>query len=190
MELRRRWLLAIVLMLAICPLLAATNITYTITGTLGPKLAGSDPLGANGETGTLTATASTTLTPTSKTKTSATYTLPAGAITVVIGGTTYTTTGTSTLKYTFPASGADTMTFTTTVTVDGIDATIVGTASLANASFPKAILKHPAKFVPTPQSLTPATSASGAGSKVSYSAALIGKTVLGITGTASSTASK
>ena len=85
---RRRLLslFAAALVLGICPLMAA-NITYTISGTLGPVLSGSDPLGANGESGILTATASTTATPTSKTKTSATYTLPQGSVTVNVGGT-------------------------------------------------------------------------------------------------------
>ncbi len=185
MELRRRLLLGTVLVFVLCPLLAATNINYTITGTLGPVLSGSDPLGANGQSGTLTAVVSTTLTPTSHTATSATYTLPAGAITVVIGGTTYGTTGTSTLKYNLPASGRATMVITSTISVSGLKGTVVGTASLSHGSFPKSVLKHPAKFSPTPQTLTAATKAGGAGSQVKYSAALFGTTVLGLAGTAS-----
>jgi len=166
-------------------MLAAASITYTISGTLGPVLAGSDPLGANGQSGVLTATASTTLTPTSRTRTSATYTLPAGAITVVISGTTYSTTGTSTLKFVHPATGPDTMVFSGTVSVSGITATVVGTASLANGSIPATVGRHPVKFSPSPQTLTAATSATGPGSKVKYGSGLLGTTVLGITGTAS-----
>ena len=175
---------AAVLILGLCPLMAA-NITYTISGTLGPILSGSDPLGANGESGVLTATASSTLTPTSKTATSATYTLPVGAITVNIGGTVYGTTGTSTLKYTFPAAGPDTMVFTATVSVDGFKGTVVGTASLAKGSFTTAVTKHPQKFKPTPQTLAPAKKATGPGSKVEYTVAILGSSTLGITGTAS-----
>jgi hypothetical protein len=185
MEVRRRCLLGTVLLLGICPLLAAAKITYTINGTLGPILSGSDPLGANGESGVLTAVVSSLLVPTSKTHTSATYTLPAGAITVVIGGTTYATSGTSTLKYTVPATGADTMVITSTIVVTGLKGTVVGTASLAHASFTNAVLKHPVKFAPTPQTLTAATSAGGPGSQVKYTAPLFGSTVLGIAGTAS-----
>jgi hypothetical protein len=175
---------AAVLILGLCPLMAA-SITYTVTGTLGPVLSGSDPLGANGESGTLIATVSTTLTPTSKTKTSATYTLPAGAITVNIGGTVYGTTGTSTLKYTLPSTGSDTMVFTTNVSLLGFTGTVVGTASLAKGSFTSAVLKHPQKFTPSPQTLTPAKKASGAGSKVEYTVAILGSTTLGISGSAS-----
>src|ERR1035438_1293407 len=67
----RRWLVlsTAVLMLGLCPLMAAT-ITYTISGTCGPVLSGSDPLGANGESGVVTAVVGTTLAPTTKTKTS------------------------------------------------------------------------------------------------------------------------
>jgi hypothetical protein len=174
-----------VLMLALCPLLAASSITYTISGTLGPVLAGSDPLGANGESGILTITVSTTLPPTSHTSTSATYTLPAGSLEVVIGGVPYGTVGTSTLKYTLPASGADTIVVTATVNVDGVNGTVVGTASLAKGSFPKSVLKHPTSFSPSPQTLTAATKAGGAGSQVKYSVPLLGSTTLGLTGTAS-----
>ena len=163
----------------------AANITYTINGTLGPILSGKDPLGGDGGNGTLAAVVSSTLVPTSKTKTSATYTLPAGAITVVIGGTPYATTGTSTLQYSFPAAGPDTMVFTSTVSVSGIDGTVVGTASLAKASFTTAVLKHPQRFKPSPQNLTSATTASGPGSKIKYTVPLLGSTVLGLTGKAS-----
>jgi len=69
--------------------------------------------------------------------------------------------------------------------VDGLNGTVVGTASLANGSFAKSVLKHPVLFKPSPQTLTAAKTASGGGSKVQYSAPLIGKTVLGLSGTAS-----
>jgi len=163
----------------------AANITYTISGTLGPILSGSDPLSANGQSGVLTAVVSATAKPTKKTATTATYKLPKGAITVNIGGTNYGTTGTSTLEYTFPAAGPDTMVITANVSVDGISGTVVGTASLAKGSFTSAVLKHPTKFSPSPQTLTAAKTASGTGSKVKYSAALIGSTTLGLAGTAS-----
>jgi hypothetical protein len=164
--------------------LAAASITYTVGGTLGPILSGSDPLNANGQSGVLTAIAGTTLAPTSKTKTSATYTLPVGAVTVVIGGTTYNTSGTSTLKYSFPAAGPDTMVFTAKITVNGLKGTVVGTASLAKGSFTGTVTKHPQKFKPTPQTLTAATTAGGPGSQVKYTAGPFGTTVLGLAGTA------
>lgn len=185
MEVRRKVLLAATLMLAACPLLSAATLTYSINGTVGPILAGSDPLGANGESGTITMKVSNTLTPTSTTSTSATYTLPAGAITVNIGGTNYPTTGTSTLEYTIPASGHDTMVITTKVNVSGINGTVVGTISLAHGSFKSTILTHPTKFSPTTQNLTAATSTTGPGSKVKYTVPLLGSSTLGFSGTAS-----
>jgi len=186
MQGKRRWLLITVLMLALCPLLAAADIMYTISGTLGPILSGSDPLGANGESGILTATFSPTLTPTSSTSTSATYTLPAGSITVNIGGTLYGTVGSSSMKYNIPASGPDTIVITSKVNVDGIDGTVVGTASLAHGSFTSAALKHPTTFKPATQTLKAATKAGGAGSQVQYSVPLLGTTVLGLSGSATS----
>lgn len=184
MELRR-WLLAAVLTLSICPLLAAQSITYTFKGKVGPILSGTDPLGANGQGGELTAVVSTSLTPTSTTTTSATYTLPAGAITVYLGGKKYTTDSKSSLKYNFPATGREGMIFVATISVSGLTATVVGSVSLDRGSFPASITEHPAAFTPTPQKLTAATTAGGPGSQVSYSAALIGKTVLGLSGSAS-----
>jgi hypothetical protein len=184
MYLRRGFLLSVAaLVLGLSPLMAA-SITYTISGTLGPVLSGSDPLGADGESGVITAKVSTSLTPTSTTATSATYTLPAGSISVVINGKTYGTTGTSTLKYSFPAAGPDTMIFSAKITDDGISGTVVGTASLAKGSFTSVVKTHPHKFTPTPQTLTAATTAGGAGSQVKYTI-LGSSTVLGLSGTAS-----
>jgi len=185
MQLRRRGLIAALLLLGICPLLGAANITYTITGTLGPILSGSDPLGANGETGTVTAVVSQSLHPTSTTATSATYTLPQGAISVIIGGTTYGTQGPATLIYNFPASGPATLVCSAKVSVDGLTGTVTLTASLAHGSIPSSVTSHPAKFKPSPQTLKAATKAGGAGSQVKYSVPLLGTTVLGLAGTAS-----
>jgi hypothetical protein len=176
---------AAALVLGLCPLVAA-SITYTFGGTLGPILSGSDPLGANGESGVVTVVASTSLTPTSHTTTSATYTLPVGAVTVVIGGVTYGTTGTSTLKYSFPAAGPDTMVVTATISIDDIKGTVVGSVSLAKGSFTAAVTKHPQKFTPSPQTLTAAAKAGGPGSQVEYTVKLLGgSTILGLAGTAS-----
>jgi hypothetical protein len=181
---RRRLLslCAATLILGICPLMAA-SITYTISGTLGAALSGSDPLGASGGSGIVTAVVGTTLVRTSKTKTSATYTLAAGAVTVVIGGKTYPASS-STLKYSFPPAGPDTMVFTATVSVDHIKGTVVGTASLAKGSLTAAVTKHPHKFTPSPQTLTAAVVAGGPGTQIEYTA-LGSSTVLGLSGSAS-----
>lgn len=172
-------------MLGVCPLLAAATITYTIQGTLGPVLSGTDPLKANGKSGKVTAVIGTLATPISRTSTSATYALATGAVTVVIGGSTYKNQAGSTLKYTFPATGPDTMVFTATIKVNTFPATVKGTVYLAPKSFPSTVATHPAKFTPSPQKLTAAKVAGGVGSQVKYSSSLIGTTVLGLTGTAS-----
>jgi len=168
--------------MGLCPLMAA-SITYTISGTVGPVLSGSDILGANGKSGSVTAVIGPLRVPTSHTKTSATYKLPAGAVTVSLGGKSYTAKA-SKLKYTFPAAGPDTMVFTAPITVDGLSGTVVGTASLAKGSFTSLVTKHPHKFTPSPQPLTAATTAGGPGSQVQYTAPIGGTTVLGLTGTA------
>jgi len=185
MSLRRTVLLSSAVLLAgLCPLMAQ-NITYTFSGKLGPLLSGNDPIGANGKAGTVTAVVSTTLVPKSTTTASATYKLPAGAVKVRIGTRTYTAEGTL-LKYIFPATGPSKMVFSSKISISGIRGTIIGTVSLANHSFIARIVKqHPEKFRPSPQTLTAATSAGGAGSQIQYSATGFGTTVLGLSGSAS-----
>jgi hypothetical protein len=164
----------------------SSTVTATIIGTLGPILSGSDPLKADGRTGTLTVMASESLSPTTTTANSATYTLPAGAMSVVIDGATYKTTGPSTMKIALGTS-YDTVVLAAKVEKLGITATLEGTATLKKGSFHSSVLTHPAPFQPTPQDLTAAATASGPGSKVQYTA-LGDTTVLGLTGTASDSA--
>ena len=180
---RRLFMLAMVALLGVCPLLA-TNIVYTVTGTLGPVLSGSDPLGANGQSGTLTASISPSAVPKSTTTNSATYSVPQGAVQVIIGGTTYTTSGAATIKYIFSSTTPCKIIITATVKVLGISGTVVGTAQLAKNSFTTSIKTHPTKFTPSPQTLKPATTAGGSGSQVKYTA-LGSSTVLGLSGSAS-----
>jgi len=188
MHRRRLLLFCVVLMLGLCPLLtAASTIAMTVTGTLGPVLSGSDPLGGNGQSGTINVSVSESLTPTKRTSTSVTYTLPVGAITITIGGTTYSTPNTTTMKITVPASGPDIISLTTSVTYLGIKGTVTGTAALAAGSFSKAVFAHPVPFSPSTQTLTSATTAGGPGSQVKYTV-FGGTTVLGIAGSASNTA--
>ena len=172
-----------VLMLGLCPLMAA-RITYTISGGLGPVLSGSDPAGANGQSAVLTAAVNAALRPESHTAATATYTLPAGALKLKCFGGSFVTTRTSTLKYTFPAAGLDQMVLTATFLLADTTFPVVLAASLANGSFTTAVKTHPQKFTPTPQTLAPAKSASGAGSEFKYT--LFGNgTTLGVGGTAS-----
>jgi hypothetical protein len=180
-----------VCVLGMCGLLAATSpaatVTMTFSGTLGPVLSGSDPLGGNGQSGTITLMANEALNPVKATSVYAAYQLPPGAVSIVIGGTTYTTPGPTLMVIAVPAKGSDLVILKTSVTIFGITGTVVGTASLANGSFPRSVLTHPTTFSPSPQTLTAATSAQGPGSKVQYT--VFGSTtVLGLAGTASDSA--
>src|SRR5579871_1936989 len=75
-------------------------ITFTIQGTLGPVISGSDPLGISGSTAVLTATLHSSATPTGSTSDSATYTLPAGSVTLQLGALNLTSSGPFSLKIT------------------------------------------------------------------------------------------
>ena len=165
---------------------ATQTLTITIDGTLGPILAGSDPIGANGQSGTVTIMASESLSPTKHTGSSATYTLPAGAITADVGGVIFTST--SPCKMTIKlGKTADTLTLIFASSIDGFGFTITDTTAVAPGSWTTAVLEHPGVFSPSPQTLTAAESASGPGSKFKYIFEGTA-TVLGVTGTASSSA--
>jgi hypothetical protein len=79
----------------------------------------------------------------------------------------------------------DILTVTGVVTDLGYKVTVVDTSLLNKGSWTSAVFTHPGPFKPSPQNLTAAQTASGAGSKLKY-LVLGGTTVLGITGTASS----
>ena len=165
---------------------ATETLTITINGTLGPILSGSDPIGADGQSGTVTIMASESLSPTKHSKTSATYTLPAGAITAIVGGQTFTSG--SPAKMTIKlAKKADTLTLTFASSIDGFSFTITDTTTLETGSWTTAVLEHPEVFAPSPQTLTAAKSATGPGSKFEYTFEGAA-TVLGVDGTASSSA--
>lgn len=170
--------------LGICPLVAeapaTTTLTISLSGTLGPLLRGSDPLNANGQSGSLAITVSESLTPTNGRANFATYTLPKGAIKGTIAGITFVTTKTSTMTINL-SSTADTI----TVNADGpLGSIITAKAYLAPGSWPQSVVKHPTAFSPSPQNLTPAASAMSTGSKITYK--VLGSTsTLGLAGTAS-----
>lgn len=188
---------ALVLIAAIVPcalwaqsfeIAAATPTTHTLTisikGTLGPVLAGSDPLGLDGKSGTVTVMASESLSPTKHTATSATYTLPPGAIKVTAGTNKFTTTSPSKMIINL-TSTADILTFVVTDTKNGL--LVMDTNFLKAGSWTNAVLKHPGVFKPSPQKLTSATSAGGPGCKVKYT--IFGSsTVLGFHGSGASSA--
>jgi hypothetical protein len=167
---------------------AATPTTHTLTisikGTLGPILSGSDPLGLDGKSGTVTVMASESLSPTKHTATSATYTLPPGAIKVTAGTNKFTTKSPSKMIINL-TSTADILTFIVTDTKNGL--VVTDTNFLKAGSWTNAVLKHPGVFKPSPQKLTSATSATGPGCKVKYT--VFGSTtVLGFHGSGASSA--
>jgi hypothetical protein len=159
---------------------SSKTLTIEVNGTLGPILSGSDPLGLNGQGGTLTMMAKESLKPKKHTSNSATYILPAGAVVVTVGTNKFQTTTPSTMQITL-TSTADILTLTAT----GPDQLkVVGTSDLQAGSWTKSVLKHPGLFQPSPQNLTAAQKANGPGSKVKYT--IFGSaTVLGLSGTAS-----
>jgi hypothetical protein len=180
---RRVSFLLIVCGLGLCQQLpsASTTLTILLTGTAGPILSGTDPLGANGQSASAKVVVSESLTPTKTTLTSATYTLPAGAITVTLGSLTYTTTSPSKMTITIPTTGRDTLTFNAAAP---LNTKVTVKVSLAKGSFPLSALSNPAAFSPSPQTFPSATTATGPGSKATYTA-LGSTTILGLTGTAS-----
>lgn len=162
---------------------ATHTLTITIKGTIEPILSGTDPLGLDGNSGTVKVLASESLSPTSHTATTATYKLPPGAIKVTAGSNKFTTTSPSKMMIKL-TSTADVL----TLIAAGPDGLIVtDTTYLKAGSWTTAVLKHPGVFMPSPQKLTSATSASGPGCKVKYT--IFGSTtVLGFHGTGSSSA--
>ena len=165
---------------------AASPTTHTLTisikGTLGPILSGSDPLGLDGKSGTVTVLASESLSPTKHTANSATYTLPPGAIKVTAGSNKFTTKSPAKMIITLTSS-ADILTLIVTDMKNGL--VVTDTTFLQAGSWTTAVLKHPGVFKPSPQNLTSATTGSGPGCKVKY--LIFGSTtVLGFNGTGSS----
>ena len=156
----------------------SATLTVVVDGTAGPILQGSDPLGLNGQSATITLLASESLKPKKHTKTSATYKIPAGAITLVLDGNSYQTTAPSKMTVKL-GKKADTVTLISSVTEDDITVTFTDTTSLAPGSWTNAVLQHPEPFAPSPQTLaSPA-------SKLKYASSFFGTTIVGISGTAS-----
>jgi hypothetical protein len=156
----------------------STTLTVVVDGTAGPILQGSDPLGLNGKSASITLLASESLKPIKHTKTSATYKIPAGAITLIFDGNSYQTQSPSKMTVKL-GSNADTVTLVSVVSEDGIQVTFTDTTSLAPGSFTNAVLQNPELFTPSPQTL------SSPSSKLKYSGSFTGTTVVGISGTAS-----
>jgi hypothetical protein len=170
--------------LSCCPAWGAsphTTLTMSISGNLGKILAGKDPIGGTGKSGVVQVAINESLSPVSHTATSVTYKLPPGSVSS--GGSTAKG-GPTTMKISMPASGPVTINFSGSVTIDSITSHVTATVVLEHGSFPSSIFKHPVGFK-SPQTLSPAKTSGGAGSKVSYTAPFNSKTVLALGGTVS-----
>ena len=169
----------------LCPLMAQATPDVTlqvnVTGTVGAILAGSDPLLVSGQPGMVKIVMGESISPFKTTSTSATYSLPAGAVSLILGTTTFTTTSASSMKITLPTTGPDVVVLTAVVQ-DFATVTVVGVIDLKHASFPQSVLLHPAPFTPSPQVLTPATSTTSAGSKIEYTLQGFPTTILAFSG--------
>jgi len=157
---------------------AAKTLTITLDGTLGPVLSGNDPAGLDGKSATVTAVASESLNPYRHTAKSASYRLPVGAITVNVNGTNYTSTSKTEMMIKLTGH-ADMLVFKSTLKINGFSVPVLDTTSLQTGSWTAAVLQHPAVFSPSPQNLTSPSSTF----KYTFSG---DTTVLGVTGTASS----
>jgi hypothetical protein len=156
------------------------TLKITIKGKIGPILSGSDPLGLDGEKGSVEVVASESLSPTSQSGSSVTYTLPAGAISVKGGKEKFKTDSPSTMTIDLTDS-ADILTL---IAAGPEGLTVTSTTYLAAGSWTTGVLAHPETFTPSPQELTSAASAGGPGCQIEYVIEGI-TTVLGFSGTAS-----
>jgi len=162
-----------------------TTLTMSVTGTLGPVLQGTDPKGIDGHTGTLTVKISESASPAVSNTDYAAYVVPAGGVTAMIGTTPYTTESPSRMAIKLGANGD-----TISVVFRSQDNTESRfEAELAPGSFSTSVLMHPTPFSPSPQNLTPATSAAGPGSQFWYREGTA-FTVLGLTGSISNSAAQ
>jgi hypothetical protein len=156
------------------------TLKITIKGKIGPILSGSDPLGLDGEKGSVEVVASESLSPTSQSGSSVTYTLPAGAISIKSGTEKFKTESPSTMTIDL----TDTADILTLIAAGPDGLTVTSTTYLETGSWTTGVLTHPETFAPSPQDLTAASSAGGPGCQVEYVIEGI-TTVLGFSGTAS-----
>ena len=159
---------------------AASTVTFTVSGTPGPLLAGSDPLNIGGQSASVTVSASESLNPTKQASNFVSYSLPPGAVNISILGINLPSSGNATLEVQLTGK-ADIL----TVTAPSLLGTVISmTAFLAPGSWNTSVFKHPTTFSPSPQNLSPAAVAKHAGSQVKY-VFLGSESILGFTGTAS-----
>jgi len=152
------------------------TLTITLDGTLGPIISGNDPGDLDGKNATVTVTASESLKPYKTTATSASYHIPKGDIVVMVNGSNYESTSTSSMIVKL-GKKADTLTLKASVDYEGYKVQVTDLSTLQAGSWAKTVLEHPALFSPSPQDLTEPAS--------TFTYTVVGETtVLGVTGTA------
>jgi hypothetical protein len=164
-----------------------STMTMSLNGTAGPVLAGSDVAGLNGKSAIVTLRLAETINPMSQTATTAKYRVPAGAVTLVVNGKSYTNSSPGRMALSL-TKAADVVTLTYVFSLSGIPVTVVEKSYLAKNSWTSDVLSHPGSFAPSPQDLTAAATATGKGSTLTYTAESF-TCVLGISGTATSSSS-
>lgn len=153
------------------------TLTLTLDATLGPVISGNDPAGLDGQSATVTVTVKESLDPYKTTASSASYHIPAGAVTVSINGSDYTSTSRSTMIVKL-GKKADLLALKARLDISGFIVTVSDTSALAAGSWDSGVLQHPELFSPSPQDLSEPTS--------TFTYSVFGETtVLGVAGTAS-----
>jgi hypothetical protein len=191
-----RWLFTALIALfgmGLCPLLGQSpTLTLTVTGTLGPVLSGPDRFGLDGRPVVFTITTSESLPPFMRKGSAVEYQPPISDVSATVAGIGFVPLVLSGFP---PLTLAAALTPTADIgIVSGVFSNtndggagfspVRGTIFLEPGSWNKTVLKHMTAFSPSPQNLTAAASATGPGSKLEYNFG--GATVLGLTGTASS----
>ena len=153
------------------------KITLSLDATLGPVISGQDPANLDGQSATVTVLVKSSLNPYKATASSASYHIPAGAITVNVDGTDYTSTSRSTMIVKLGKT-ADLLTLKAKLDISGFTVTVSDTSALQSGSWDSGVLQQPELFAPSPQDLTEPSS--------TFTYSVFGETtVLGVTGTAS-----
>lgn len=151
-------------------------ITIILDATLGPVISGNDPAHLDGQSATVTVLVKTSLNPYKTTASSASYHIPAGAITVDVNGTNYTSTSRSSMIVKL-GKNADLLTLKGRLEISGFNVAISDISALQSGSWTSDVLQHPQLFAPSPQDITEPSS--------TFTYTVIGETTkLGVTGTA------
>jgi hypothetical protein len=142
-------LITLLLLLGAIPA-SATSINLNVDGTLGPLLAGTDPLNLSGKDFSVTGTFDSSLAPVSTTSDSATYNLPVD-LTIMVGALPFNGYG-ATMTVTAPPSGADTISLAFSVLQGIINPQVFATVSLPSGTLSGTALQDFSATISQPDS--------------------------------------